>query len=396
MAPFETAILSDLVAESNQIEGYAWTSEQVKATAVAYRELLASPVHHFMEALRSDSRVIEALGLYRAHLLAEEWAREQHRPVEYEIRGLHSLITGGEPYAGRYKETSNRIGGTLHKPSEPWDVSRAMQELVEWWQVGAPDPILDATIVHAWLTHIHPFEDGNGRMARVLANLALVQYEYPPLVVRSTTDRGQYYDALAHSDDGDILPLWDLFSQILRRTVRTMSRADYVRDVINDRLLVGTRQRHHMWMSLAESFSKALRSQLRRKGWDLLVQGYPDITAFALLTSRDPEGNSWYLKVLDPSGKPVWLLWHGYASDVFVEALKRDPGFPSVFFSYRVDDPTSVHPYKTAFLGGPSRIPNELVFVPGEAPPAFLRWNRELTELDISHVAEEVANALTG
>jgi Fic family protein len=394
MEPFETAVISDLVAESNRIEGYEWSSDQVKTTVVAYRELLMAPVHNFVEVLRNDARVFEALGLYRAHLLAEEWAREQHRPAEYEIRALHSLIAAGEPHAGRYKLFPNRIGGSGHRPADPWDVADAMRNLTIWWEKGTGDPILDATVVHAWLTHVHPFEDGNGRMARLLANLALVQSDYPPLLVRSTTDREEYYGALADSDAGDILPLWDLFSRILRRTVKTMARKDYVRDVINDRLLVGTQQRHHMWMLLAEQFAKRLRSGLRRRDWEVIIQGYPDVSAFALLVNRDPDGNSWYVKIRDRKRQPRWLLWYGFNSDALLDAVPRRSHFPSIFFSFREEDPASVHPYRTRFMSGDSPVPCEVVLIPGEIEPVILRWNKDVEQLKLDVAADRVSEAL--
>jgi hypothetical protein len=395
MAPFETAILSDLVAESNRIEGYEWTSEQVRRTAIAYRALLDAPVGRLLEALRGDERVMEALGLYRAHMLAEEWAREDHRPAEFEIRALHSLIASGEAHAGRYKVTLNRIGGSSHTPAEPLDVPRAMHHLTAWWRRGSGDPILDATVVHAWLTHIHPFEDGNGRMARLLANLALVQGEYPPLLVRSTSDREQYYDALERSDTGDILPLWDLFSSILRRTVKTMSRPGYVRDVVNDHLLVGAQQRHHMWVALAQKMAMQLGTALRTRGGDAFVQGYPDVSAFALLVKRDPDGNSWYLKILDSQRRSRWLLWYGYTSDVFVKSWGDLPRFPSIFVSTRVDDPGYVHPYKTDFMAGESHVPAEIVIMPGERSPVAMRWNHDVETMSIPNAVDRLSRVFT-
>jgi Fic family protein len=394
MEPFETAVLSDLVAESNRIEGFDWSREQVQNVVVSYRELLAAPVLQLTEALRDDSRVVEVLGLYRAHLLAYEWAMEKRRPREFEIRALHGVITGGQRFAGQYKTFDVRIGGSSHTPTQPWDVSRAMHELANWWNEGTGDPILDATVVHAWLTHIHPFEDGNGRVARLLANLALVQGDYPPLLVRSTTDKGQYYDALAESDQGDILPLWDLFSQILRRTVKTMSRPNFVRDVVQNRLLVGTEQRHKMWMVLAERFAKQLRTQLRRRNWDVQVQGYPDVSAFALLSELDPEGNSWFLKIVSPEKRNEWLLWFGHASRELRETHGKLRGYPSIFFSRRDDDPRSIHPYKTEFMSGTSEVPSELVLLPLEAKPVLLRWNLNSEEESMTSAVGDIADAI--
>jgi Fic family protein len=392
--PFQAAIRSELVAESNRIEGYDWSASRVREAAAAYREVLTAPVHALMQAIRADSRIVEALGLYRAQLLAEEWGREQRRPREFEIRALHGIITAGQRFAGEYRSRDIAIGGTAHRPPSPWDVPRAMSELARWWEGGAPDPILDATVVHAWLTHVHPFDDGNGRLARLLANLSLVQGAYPPLLIRASGDRGQYYDALEASDSGDLLPLLDMFSKVVRRTVKTMARPGYVADIVNDRFLLYAEQRHTMWLSVMNSFTNHLRRQLRRRGWELVVQGYPDLTAFALLSSDDPEGNSWYLKVHRPGERPMWLLWFGFTSRVIGDMLGRGPRFPSVFVSVRDEDPAAVHPYRPRFMSEGHVVPSELVFTPGSHDPCLMRWDYDTEAHQLDSGASRLAAAI--
>lgn len=393
LAPFETAIRTELVAESNQMEGYDWSSTAVRNLVQTHRELLSAPLHNFLNVLRNDTRVFEALGLYRAHLLADEWGMAGQRPREFEIRALHALLAAGETYAGAYKDTSNSIGGSTHRTTEPWDVARAMQELAAWWRASQNDPILDATVVHAWLTHIHPFIDGNGRMARLLANLTLVQSQYPPLILRSGSDQGQYYDALAQSDAGDILPLYDLFTQVTRRTVRIMSRPDYVREVVEDRLLTSTEDARALWQRIAEMFAEKVGRELSARGWGVEVMGYRDRTAFGLLLDRDAEGNGWFLRVRDAENRPVWLLWFGYISD---ELLADLPGmvvcYPSVFFSVRDRDASALHPYRWVLRH--DELPNEMLFRPLTARPVLIRYGQRVVELSVDAAAEAVARAL--
>mgnify|MGYP001212327815 CR=1 FL=1 len=82
---------------------------------------------------------------------------------------------------------------------------------------------LIATCAHAWLTDIHPFEDGNGRTARLLANLLLAHGNLPPLVIKHTTDRPRYLNALNYSDEaGDIFPLFRLFMEIRLRKLNEL------------------------------------------------------------------------------------------------------------------------------------------------------------------------------
>ncbi|MDX2574899.1 Fic family protein [Streptomyces scabiei] len=391
--PYQRAIRSRLVAESNRIEGYEWSHSQVTEVALMYKELLQAPIGSLMQAVRQDPRVYQALGLYKAHEVADEWARASARPHEYEIRSLHALIASGEPYAGKYKAQGNEIGGTSLRTAAPWDVGLKMRELSDWWQDCSVNPALEATIIHAWLTHIHPFEDGNGRMARILANLALARNGFPPLLVQSRVDRGQYYDVLAESDEGDLLPLYDLFVSVLNRTVRIMSKPDYVRDIIKDRLLTTSQNRYGLWKALPERYFGALSSELKGRGWSLLLQGYPDLESFALLEEKDSEGNSWFAKVLDRDRAPRWLLWYGFTSQRMQDLSGDDLRYPSIFTSIRDDDPTSIHPYRPFQAGG--TFPDEIVLRPMEKRPVLFRSGYEVDELDLSTAARYMADALT-
>ncbi|MFC8806351.1 Fic family protein [Streptomyces anthocyanicus] len=391
--PYVRAIRSRLVAESNSIEGYDWSYSQVTEVALMYKELLEAPVGSLMQAVRQDPRVYQALGLYKAHEVADEWAMSSERPHEYEIRSLHSLIASGESYAGKYKVQANEIGGAALRTADPWDVALKMRELSDWWQDCSVDPALEATIIHAWLTHIHPFEDGNGRMARILANLALARNGFPPLLIQSRVDRGQYYDALAESDEGDLLPLYDLFVSVLNRTVRIMSKPDYVRDIIKDRLLTTSRNRYGLWKTLPESYFGALSSELKGRGWSLLLQGYPDLASFALLEERDSGGNSWFAKVVDGDRVPRWLLWYGFPSQKLCDVSGEVIRYPSIFTSIRDDDPTSIHPYRPYQPGG--TFPDEIVLRPMEKRPVLFRSGYDVDELDLPTAVRYMADALT-
>ncbi|WP_159041358.1 Fic family protein [Streptomyces sp. WM4235] len=390
--PYVRAIRSRLVAESNRIEGYEWSYSQVAEVSLTYKELLEAPIGSLMQAVRQDPRVYEALGLYKAHQIADDWARASSRPHEYEIRSLHALITSGESHAGRYKAQGNEIGGTSLRTADPWDVSLKMRELSDWWQGCSVNPALEAAVVHAWLTHIHPFEDGNGRMARILANMALARNGFPPLLIQSGVDRGQYYDALAESDEGDLLPLYDLFVKILNRTVRLMAKPDYVRDIIKDRLLTTSRNRFNLWKPIPEIFFNSLSGELKRQGWSILLQGYPDLNSFALLEEGDAAGNSWFAKVLDRDRAPKWLLWYGFTSDRMRDLMGDMPRYPSIFTSIRDEDPSSVHPYRPFQPGGD--FPDEIVLRPMERKPVLFRSGYEVDELDMATAARYMADAL--
>lgn len=304
---FQLAVRSDLVAESNRMEGIESSAREVRTLARVRTDLLEAPLSSFVTAVREDPRVLESLGLYRAYSVGDEWARSDTRPREFEIRQLHALVMPTLASGGKYKSASNKIGLSRHIPTPVWNVQREMADLSEWFQRGTGDALLDATVVHAWLTHIHPFDDGNGRMARLLANIALIRSDYPPLLLRSSADRGEYLDALAASDDGDIFPLYDMFGRSVRRLVTRMEKPNYVEAKIRDELLATPVQRHETWRALIKTLFTCLEQKTRERPWSVHWMGVPDLADFEDLEHRNADGNCWFAK-LRHAGVDQWLL----------------------------------------------------------------------------------------
>ncbi|GAB3599845.1 hypothetical protein GCM10027586_02360 [Kineococcus gypseus] len=394
---FGLIVRSELVAESNRIEDYDWTTDQVRQAVLANKELLNLPVHAFMESLRADPRLYEALGLFKAQDLADEWATDidRPRPRQHEVRQLHAVITAGHAYAGRYKIADNSISGAKHQPPSPAEAAEGMRLLCDWWQDGTGDPILDATVAHAWLVHLHPFDDGNGRMARLLANMLLSRSGYPPLIVTADTDRGEYYDCLAVSDEGDILPLYDLFTRILRRTTRTMSNPGYVEQVINTQVLNTPDARYSTWRTLVEKFEYLLHGSLEERGWQGRLQGYPDSSGFHQLASLNRDGNSWFLKGFDAAEESQWLLWWGFNSDDYRANHEADIRYPSIFLSLRDFSPEAHHPYRPLFEETASfEAPDEAVLTPGRPRPVALRYADGWRQLSLQEGADAWARHL--
>ena len=214
-------------------------------------------------------------------------------------------------------------------------------------------------------------------------------------MLRSQSDRGQYLDALGASDEGDILPLYDLFAAVMKRSVKTMSRPDYVHDFVQDRLLATGRQRYEAWLQLATHFTDCLRRAIRARHWEVGFQGYPDLTSFALLCDGDSEGNSWYIKIFDPERAARFLLFFGFHSNAMGDLLQRDRPMPSIFFSVRDRDPAAVHPYRAVWDGKEYGIPDEVALLPGERWPVAIREGYTVDRMSVEEAADRVAGVVT-
>ena len=107
---------------------------------------------------------------------------------------------------GQYKLQPNHVvqpDGSIHQYVDPLQVEGEMEELVEWIndQQGRRNPVIIAAIAHYNMVRIHPFDDGNGRGARILMNLILMKAGYLPATIRSERRRA-YLDAIREADKG--------------------------------------------------------------------------------------------------------------------------------------------------------------------------------------------------
>lgn len=131
---------------------------------------------------------------------------------------------------GAYKTDPNHVqlgDGTFHAYAPVGQVADEMHCLVE--QVGSAEfqathPVVQAAYAHHALTVIHPFADGNGRVARLLASIWLLRAASIPLWVEPG-DRDRYLDALVAADRGDETDLIDLVAEVSLRLLRELQLA---------------------------------------------------------------------------------------------------------------------------------------------------------------------------
>lgn len=138
-----------------------------------------------------------------------------------DILDMHKLILGyADPTeAGVFRRTQVFVGA--HVPPRPSEVSLLMQDFVQWMNTKEAlemHPVDYAALAHHKLAFIHPFVDGNGRMARLLMNLILMQAGFPPVIIRKQ-DRQEYYEYLKLADEGDARPLKRFIAQCTEQTL---------------------------------------------------------------------------------------------------------------------------------------------------------------------------------
>lgn len=189
----------------------------------------------------TDRPAAEVIAFIQDHETAIEGlfkfvAGKRELSISY-IKQLHQALTQHQDYTrakdqfgrlfevelvrGDWKKNPNnptRPDGTLHYYCPPEQVAPQMEALVRWHLIHENDgisPEVEAAWLHHRFTQIHPFQDGNGRVARCLSSLVFIRAGWFPLVI-DRDDREDYIESLEAADQGDLKPLVNLFARSQR------------------------------------------------------------------------------------------------------------------------------------------------------------------------------------
>lgn len=264
------------VFESNRIEfegpDLAGTVDAIES--VAGQDVVRNlNVSLLPEVLKKDRRAFAAIGLETARALALRYVGgSRYGATQTDLRELHAVIMAGSWFAGSYRSFDAGIADSEHRPFPTFKIPSAMVDFAEWTQRPVSDDmaVLRAAVGHAWFAHVHPFQDGNGRVARLITNVMLGQDGLPPAIVKASAQRSRYIAALAHSDEGgDIMPLAGLFLQTLERYVRDLKDPRTFKRMF-DELVARRGDNYFDWYAncLAD-FLDVLRKELALEGLEL-------------------------------------------------------------------------------------------------------------------------------
>lgn len=180
---------------SNALEGNSLTETETKIVIEDGITIGGKPVKDHLEALGHSEACDLLFRLAKHQDISEANIKELHRLFYYRI---------DEDQAGKYRKQKVIITGTTFIPPAPEQIPDLMKSFV----AGIPDdrskhhPVEYAAILHRKLVTVHPFIDGNGRAARLLMNLALLQAGYPVAIIPPVLRR-DYLDTLNKTHKGD-------------------------------------------------------------------------------------------------------------------------------------------------------------------------------------------------
>ena len=151
---------------------------------------------------------------------------------------LHNIVfTNSKPFAGRIRSRGTEVvvtdgrGGIVHRGAPSTQVRNLLGQLVVWYEKNRNryPPLVLAAIMHNQFENIHPFQDGNGRVGRLLLNNILLKHGLPPLNIE-LRNRQRYYATLQAYEHGhDLRPTLRLMLKEYRAMSKLLGKKSRIR-----------------------------------------------------------------------------------------------------------------------------------------------------------------------
>ncbi|OFZ24513.1 MAG: hypothetical protein A3D92_07790 [Bacteroidetes bacterium RIFCSPHIGHO2_02_FULL_44_7] len=149
------------------------------------------------------------------------------------ILSLHRIVfENSKPFAGKFRArgievvVTDSFGKIVHRGAPSSHVRSLLCELVKWYSKNKSryPPLVLAAVVHNQFENIHPFQDGNGRVGRILLNSILLKHNMPPLNIE-LRNRHEYYAALqSYEHEHNLRPTIELMLKEYRNLKRMLKK----------------------------------------------------------------------------------------------------------------------------------------------------------------------------
>ena len=234
---------------SNHIEGNTLTYGQTELLLLFGKVSGEGDLKDFvdMKASQVSVEMVKEMVQDKNMPLTQNFIRQLHKVLLREDYNVYRDLPGGGTtsytvHAGQYKTRPNSVitrYGDRFEYASPEETPLLMTELVDWYNAAEQEeklsPVELAALFHYRYIRIHPFEDGNGRIARLMVNYILARHGWPMIVIRNRK-KAEYLEALHRSDqkvgavpsDGANAPIGKItsFLAFFRKTVQEELQCD--------------------------------------------------------------------------------------------------------------------------------------------------------------------------
>ncbi len=210
-------------------EAFAYDTNAIEGSTVT-----SSEVVEILEKNKLPDRpkedISETYGVEKAIRFIRK--TKEHISIEL-ILQLHRLVfQGSKSFAGQLRPRGVEVvvatptGRILHRGAPSAKVRDLLAELVRWYNKNKSSlsPLVLAAVVHNQFENIHPFEDGNGRVGRLLLNNILLKHNLPPVNIE-LKHRKDYYTALrAYQNQHNLRPTLELLLKEYRALKKLLKK----------------------------------------------------------------------------------------------------------------------------------------------------------------------------
>lgn len=198
---------------SNHLEGNTLTYGQTELLLFFDKSTGDVPMSDLEEMKAHDAALslIKEVASEKERPLTEQFIKELNKLILVRPFWKEAITSDGMPTRkkieiGSYKTTPNSVrlrNGEIHEYASPEETPAKMNDLLSWYHENMEimHPVQLAAEFHYRFVCIHPFDDGNGRVARLLMNYILLRFEYPMIIIKSK-DKEAYLTALQKADVG--------------------------------------------------------------------------------------------------------------------------------------------------------------------------------------------------
>jgi Fic family protein len=322
---------------SNHIEGNTLTYGETELLLIKGQTVGGHTIREYEEMKAHDVAVdyVEELATEK-RLIGETDIRDLNKiilkePFWKEAETLNGRPTRKQVIPGEYKTLPNNVRtttGEIFQFASPGETPSRMLALVGWLRTELETTTLHSLQVAARLHHefllIHPFDDGNGRVARLLTNYVLARDGFPPVIIKSA-DKANYLAALRLADVGRIDALTDYLIRQLEWSLKLGLRAAKGESLeepsdIEKEIAIFIREQEANRSEIRKRSPETLR-ELYNSGWEHLFSSFEQkIGKLVPLFSE-------VIVMVEPAGRPEFKGDWRAAFAHFIEKKQSHPTF---------------------------------------------------------------------
>ncbi|MCV2232369.1 Fic family protein [Paracholeplasma manati] len=164
---------------------------------------------------RSEREQKEVLNHVKAYEFVKKAVEEKQPLTEDFVKDLHQIILEDIMVGGLYRQVNIQLMGSTHQPPDHVKVYDRMKKFFMNLEEFEGDAIERACYVHLSISKIHPFVDGNGRLARLLMNFVLMQNDYLPISISHDQIQAYFHALDTFKEQKDMTPMMELVNGLL-------------------------------------------------------------------------------------------------------------------------------------------------------------------------------------